>query len=138
MVPEVSFLCSREPATGPYSDPNESIPCFSSLFCYYPFLILSLHQRPGLPSDRFPLGFPIIFMRIFFFLCMRQEGEKYTHVNLEGLKRRAHLGIPGVEDRTALKWILKKKRVTVCLDSAILRQGKVAPCYEHVNISLIL
>jgi hypothetical protein len=31
MEPDVSFLCSQEPATGPYPEPDESRPDFSIL-----------------------------------------------------------------------------------------------------------
>jgi hypothetical protein len=44
MEPESSLSCSQEAATGPYPEPDESIPHLSTDF--------SLHL--GLPSDLFP------------------------------------------------------------------------------------
>jgi hypothetical protein len=37
MEPEGSLLCAQEPATGPYSEPDESNPRNQSLFSWYQF-----------------------------------------------------------------------------------------------------
>jgi hypothetical protein len=34
MAPEASLLCSQEPVTGPYAEPDESIPYPHGIFLY--------------------------------------------------------------------------------------------------------
>jgi hypothetical protein len=55
MEPEGSFMCSQEPATGPYSEPDESNTHPISLRCIF---ISSSHLRHCLPTGLFRSGFP--------------------------------------------------------------------------------
>jgi hypothetical protein len=58
--PEGSFLCSQEPSTGPYPEPDKSNPYHPISLGY--ILILSAHLHLGLPSSLFPSGSPISYM----------------------------------------------------------------------------
>jgi hypothetical protein len=70
MESEGSLLCSQEPSTGPYPEPDQSSP-------YHLFLslrsipILSSHLRPGLPSSLFPSGFSTKILYAFLFSPIR-------------------------------------------------------------------
>ena len=55
MEPEGSLPHSQASATCPYPGPTQSSPHPTS---WRSILILSTHLRLGLPSDRFPSGFP--------------------------------------------------------------------------------
>ena len=56
--PEGSLLQSQDPATSPYSEPEQSTPCPPHPTSRIPILILPSHLRLILPSGLFPLGFP--------------------------------------------------------------------------------
>jgi len=56
---EGSLPCSQEPATGPYSEPDESNSVQNFLLYFSEIhIILSSHLHLGLPSGLFPSGFP--------------------------------------------------------------------------------
>jgi hypothetical protein len=69
MEPESSLLCSQEPSTGSYSEPDQSSPYYSILSKIHFNIIhnLRLHLRSGL----FPSGFPtnIIYAFLFSPIC---------------------------------------------------------------------
>jgi hypothetical protein len=56
METDGSLPCSQEPFTGPYPEPDRSIPSHPISLRY--ILIFSTHLRFGLPSGLFPSGFP--------------------------------------------------------------------------------
>jgi hypothetical protein len=56
MEPEGSLPCSQEPSTGPYPEPDQTIP--SHLISLRSILVLSTHLRLGLPNGLFPSDFP--------------------------------------------------------------------------------
>jgi len=58
MEPEVSLSYSQVPATCPYPEHVLSIPYPRDPTSWISILILSSHQRLGLPSGLFPSGFP--------------------------------------------------------------------------------
>jgi hypothetical protein len=62
---EGSLLCSQEPTTGPYSEPDQSNP--SHHIFLRSILILSTHLRHGLPSGLLPSGFPTNILYAFLF-----------------------------------------------------------------------
>jgi hypothetical protein len=62
MEHEGTLSCSQEPSTGPYHEPDQSIPSHS--VSLRSILILSTHPRLGLPSGLFPSGLNLI--SIFF------------------------------------------------------------------------
>jgi hypothetical protein len=55
MEPKASLLCTQQPATGPYPEPDESSPPFPTVSLRF-ILILSSHLRLGLPSCLFTSG----------------------------------------------------------------------------------
>jgi len=103
MESEVSFRCSGEPTTGPFSRPNKCITQISILFSRCPFLIISLHNDQIFHVVFLPLGIPMTFVYTSLLLCMQQEGERCIHSNFGSLKRRALLGMLGLEERKTLK-----------------------------------
>jgi hypothetical protein len=67
MEPEDSILCSQEPSTGPYPEPDESSPYPSTYFSKIP-LLLSSHLRLSLAnglffSGRKPVRIPLLPIR---------------------------------------------------------------------------
>jgi hypothetical protein len=58
MEPKSSLLCSQEPATGHYPEPDESSPYHPILFLQRSILILSSRLCLGLPSGLIASGFP--------------------------------------------------------------------------------
>jgi hypothetical protein len=66
MDPEVTFPCSQEPSTGPYPEPDQSSPNHPIL-SLRSILILSTHQRLGLPSGLIPSSFPTNILYAFRF-----------------------------------------------------------------------
>jgi hypothetical protein len=61
MEPKGSLLCSQEPPTSPYPEPDRSSPTYLSKI----FLILSAHVHLGLHSGLFPSVFPINILYAF-------------------------------------------------------------------------
>jgi hypothetical protein len=71
MEPEGSLLCSQEPSTSPYPEPDESSPYNPIVFILRLSLILSSHLRLGSPNDLFPFSFLTKILYAFFFFQMR-------------------------------------------------------------------
>jgi hypothetical protein len=71
MEPEGSLPYLQEPATGPYLDPDESIPQPPSLFSVTSILILSSYLRPDLPNGLFTSDFPTKILHAFNISAMR-------------------------------------------------------------------
>jgi hypothetical protein len=57
MEPEGSLLCSREPSSSPYPEPDEASPYRPILFLLRSMLMLSSHVRLDLPGGLFPSNF---------------------------------------------------------------------------------
>jgi len=68
MLVEGSLLCSQEPVTGPYPEPDEFSPHFSTPF---PILILSSYLCLDLPSRIFPSDFPTKTLQAFLISSTR-------------------------------------------------------------------
>jgi hypothetical protein len=62
---EGSLLCSQEPTTGSYSDPNESIPWLLHLFLLRS-IVICFHLSVGLQSSLIVLGLPTKTLYEFF------------------------------------------------------------------------
>jgi hypothetical protein len=56
MEPKGTLLCSQDPTTGPYHEPDESSPHPPTVSVRT--ILMSSHLRLGLPSRLFPSGFP--------------------------------------------------------------------------------
>jgi hypothetical protein len=69
MEPEGTLLCSQEPSTDPYPEPDQSNP--SHPISLRSILILSTYLRLGLPSGLFPFGFPTYILYAFLFSSLR-------------------------------------------------------------------
>ena len=52
-----------------------------------------------------------------------EREEAYTGVWWGNLRERDHLGDPGVDERTILRWIFRKKDVWVSTGSSSIRIG---------------
>jgi len=76
MAPSGSLPCSQEPATGPYSEPDESIAYTHALFLLRSVLILSSHISLRLPSGLFS-GFPARILYTFFIFPMHAVCPAY-------------------------------------------------------------
>jgi hypothetical protein len=64
MEPESSLLCSQEPATGPYTEPDNSSHTLQPFFLRF-ILILSSYLCSGLSSGLFASGFPTKILYAF-------------------------------------------------------------------------
>jgi hypothetical protein len=67
MKSEGSLLCSQEPSTGPYPEPDHSSPYHPILFLLRFISILSTHLHLHLPSSLLPTGFPTNILYAFLF-----------------------------------------------------------------------
>jgi hypothetical protein len=82
MEPEGSLPCPQEPSNGPYPEPDRSTPYHPILSLLRSIMILSTHPRLGLPSGRFPSGFPTNILYGFLFSPFR--ATCYAHVIVLG------------------------------------------------------
>jgi hypothetical protein len=64
--PEGSLLCSQEPFTGSYPEPEQSNP-HNPILSLQTILILSTHLRTGPPSGTFLSGFTTNNLHLFLF-----------------------------------------------------------------------
>jgi hypothetical protein len=88
MEPEGSLLCSQEPSTGPYPEPDKSHPISRRSI-----LILSTHLRLGLPSGLFPSGFRTYILYAFLFSPIRATCPAQGKTNLPTKKvKKKQLG----------------------------------------------
>jgi hypothetical protein len=81
--PESPLPCSQESSTGPYPEPDQSIPSHS--ITVRSILILSTHTLLGLPCGLIPSGFPTNILHAFLFLL----GKKLLLRNPEKWKSDA-------------------------------------------------
>jgi hypothetical protein len=77
MEPEGSLLCSQDPSTAPYPEPDRSSSYDSTTL--RSILVLSTHLRLGLPRGLSPSGFPTNILYTFLSIIVR-------HVKTSSLK----------------------------------------------------
>jgi len=82
METEGVLPCSKDPATGPYSEPVKSSLRPHTLHPLRSILILSSHLHLDLPSGLFPLGFPS--KTLYAFLISPMRATCPTHLTVLG------------------------------------------------------
>jgi hypothetical protein len=130
MKPEVSLLCTLEPAVGPYSVSVISIPhSHSIIFIIHVNITLPLAPR----SPKRPLSFRLIFIYIYYFPSYSTRTANSTPRDLICVTYRKVIRIPSLNIQSRGRPIFGRPRLLIKYISCYYSYQNYCPLFRHLR-----